>query len=332
MVYCATIWGCKACLLLFYANMTYVLVPETRALLTSHSIALPQNTWTKLVAAYALIGYVVMIILYLGVWCQPFYEYWSVPATNPQCSTAEHHLILNLALNTSSDLMIMLIPLPMLIRTNLPLKKKLVLCAVFSLGMFCIICAVLNKYYSFTSPYGSEWVYWYDREASTAVIVANIPHLWVLVRKVFRVPSFIGDSPGMRNSRSPPQRFFGNVADPLGTGVPRRIDGILPPGSLDDVDIDEFMAMDRIGAGPAQMKRHSQSSTLLPEDSIDFKSSKAWKRVTSEDSDRSTRSADHIQLPLTPTTPLTFSSDMRLLPSNQSSPKSSHGFRLGRDY
>ena len=99
-----------------------------------------------------------MEILFFAVWCRPFYNYWSVPAANPQCSTYHDHLIVNTVFNVSSDLMMLCIPLPILIRAKLPLQKKLILCIVFSMGIFVMICAVLSKYYSFSLPYGVDWV------------------------------------------------------------------------------------------------------------------------------------------------------------------------------
>lgn len=77
----------------------------------------------------------------------------------------------------------MVIALPLFIRTQLPTKKKAALVGVFGLGFFVILCAILNKYYSFTQPFGSEWTYWYVRESSTALLVANLPFLWTLLRR-----------------------------------------------------------------------------------------------------------------------------------------------------
>ncbi|KAB8346240.1 hypothetical protein FH972_023285 [Carpinus fangiana] len=77
--------------------------------------------------------------------------------------------------------------LPMFIRSRMPLQRKLTLCAIFGLGVFVILCAVLNKYYSFTNPFGREWENWYVREVSTAILVANLPFTWGLVRSLFRV-------------------------------------------------------------------------------------------------------------------------------------------------
>jgi hypothetical protein len=117
-----------------------------------------QAILVKIVGAYVVFGYCLMEILFFTVWCRPFHNYWSVPAANPQCSTYHDHLIVNTVFNISSDLLMLCIPLPILIRAQLPLRKKLILCIVFSMGVFVIISAVLSKYYSFSLPYGVDWV------------------------------------------------------------------------------------------------------------------------------------------------------------------------------
>lgn len=44
-----------------------------------------ENLAVKIVAGYVAIGFVTMEILYLGVWCRPFYKYWAVPTDNSKC-------------------------------------------------------------------------------------------------------------------------------------------------------------------------------------------------------------------------------------------------------
>ncbi|KAH6717478.1 hypothetical protein DL95DRAFT_316042 [Leptodontidium sp. 2 PMI_412] len=170
-----TIWGCKLSLLYFYHKLTFGLVQE----------------WAvKIVAAYTCITWLLMEVLYFLVWCRPFTEYWAVPTDNIQCTAATHHLLTNFIFNVSSDLFIMCIPLPLLIRSKLPLAKKLMLCLLFSLGIFVILCAVLNKYNSFKHYNNAMWTYWYIRETSTAVYTANVPMCWALVRRIFNVRAF----------------------------------------------------------------------------------------------------------------------------------------------
>ncbi|KKY18187.1 putative ubid family decarboxylase [Phaeomoniella chlamydospora] len=184
--WCATIWGCKACLLMLYSTLT---------------TASRQRILVYIVGAYVAVNYVVMLILFFGVWCRPFSQYWAFPVQNSQCATYHNHLIVNSVFNISSDIMMLCIPLPILVRLKLPLKKKIILCVVFSLGIFVILSAILSKYYSFSLPYGTEWTSWYVREIGTAVIVANIPHCWVLVRKAFHVRSFLSNGNSTARSR-----------------------------------------------------------------------------------------------------------------------------------
>jgi hypothetical protein len=55
------IWGTKACLLIMYLRFTTLR---------------RENFAIKAVAAYVVISWIVMEILYLGVWCRPFHNYW----------------------------------------------------------------------------------------------------------------------------------------------------------------------------------------------------------------------------------------------------------------
>ena len=63
-----------------------------------------------------------------------------------------------------------------------------------------ILCAILNRYYNFTAGYGSLiYLNWYSGETSTAVIVANIPHLWPLISRVFGLGAFKSTNPDSSN-------------------------------------------------------------------------------------------------------------------------------------
>ncbi|KAL9046190.1 MAG: hypothetical protein Q9214_000910 [Letrouitia sp. 1 TL-2023] len=54
-----------------------------------------------------------------------------------------------------------------------------------------ILAAILNRYYNFTAGYGSLiYLNWYVGEAATAVFVANVPHLWPLLSRIFALGSF----------------------------------------------------------------------------------------------------------------------------------------------
>ena len=173
----SVIWACKACLLIMYYRLT-------RTALRNENIAI------KVLSAYVALGYVVMQILYFAVWCRPFHEYYAVPTDYTQCNTLLHHRITKAVFNISSDIIMLSIALQMLIRSTLHWKRKLVLIGIFSIGIFAIAAAALNSYYSFAQPYGRMWMFWYIRESSVAVIVANIPFTWTILRELFEVGEF----------------------------------------------------------------------------------------------------------------------------------------------
>ncbi|KAF3040472.1 hypothetical protein E8E12_004702 [Didymella heteroderae] len=173
----SVVWACKACLLIMYYRLT-------RTALNNENVAI------KVLAVYVGLGYVVMQILYFAVWCRPFHEYYAVPTDSTQCNTLLHHRITKAIFNISSDIIMLSIALQMLIRSTLPWKRKFVLIGIFSIGIFAIAAAALNSYYSFAHPYGHLWMFWYIRESSVAVIVANIPFTWTILRELFEVGEF----------------------------------------------------------------------------------------------------------------------------------------------
>ena len=112
-------------------------------------------------------------------------------------------MITTTALHVSSDLLLMCIPIPLIARAHLPLKRKLVLCAVFSLGVSVVIVAILNRYYNFTQPNELVFLIWYNGEASTAVMIANLPMCWALLQKVFSLDAW-GSTRWGRSASNPP--------------------------------------------------------------------------------------------------------------------------------
>ncbi|KAF2133854.1 hypothetical protein P153DRAFT_281061 [Dothidotthia symphoricarpi CBS 119687] len=178
----AVVWSCKACLLIMYHRLT-------RMALHNENIAI------KMLAVYVALGFVTTEILYFTAWCRPFSSYWAVPTTNSQCNALTNHRITKAVFNISSDVVILCIALTIFIRSLLPLKRKLILCAIFSLGIFVVAASIMNCYYSFKHPYRPTWVFWYIRESSTAILVANLPFTWTLLRKAFNLGAFDEDHP-----------------------------------------------------------------------------------------------------------------------------------------
>ncbi|RAQ57142.1 hypothetical protein COH21_012764 [Aspergillus flavus] len=130
----STIWLVKGCLLIVYNRLT---------LMTK------EHSMVKMVTLYVVASFLVIEILFLGVWCRPISEYFNPFTYDYQCGSYFNHLITTTILNISSDLLMLCIPLPLYSRSQLPVKKKIAVCAVFSLGGIVILMAALNKYYNF---------------------------------------------------------------------------------------------------------------------------------------------------------------------------------------
>ena len=103
-----------------------------------------------------------------------------------QCATYQRYEITQSIFNTSSDIMMLIIAIPLLLSVRLPLQQKAVLLIVFGMGVFVIVAAILTKIYCLV-PSLMSYVYlnWYFREASVSLYVTNLPALWSLVRDAF---------------------------------------------------------------------------------------------------------------------------------------------------
>lgn len=67
---CTVIWAAKACLSIMYLRFT---------------ILAKENLMIKILLGYIVGSFILMEILYLGVWCRPFYEYWYVARCKDLC-------------------------------------------------------------------------------------------------------------------------------------------------------------------------------------------------------------------------------------------------------
>lgn len=135
--------------------------------------------------------------------CRPFAQYWAVPASNGsfhgsqyqfqplserlvQCASYQRYEIAEFIFNTSSDIMMLIIAIPLLVSIRLPVQQKAILLIIFGMGVFVVVAAILTKIYCLV-PSLMTYVYlnWYFREASVSVYVTNLPALWPLLRDVF---------------------------------------------------------------------------------------------------------------------------------------------------
>lgn len=206
------IWTLKGCMLFMFSRMI---------------TGTTYSKWIKFVAGWVVVGYVAVQIAFFTA-CRPFNGYWAVPPPNPQCTTLEHFAYVQVTFNISSDLLIILLPIPMIWSLSLPLKQKIGLGLLFSMGTFVvrlfsrpilpplthpphqIVAAILTKVYNLSDVYATTYMLWYVREASVAVYVANLPGIWPLLREHIRFLRDHTNSYITGASAKPPKYGYGS--------------------------------------------------------------------------------------------------------------------------
>jgi hypothetical protein len=178
------IYTIKCCMLIMYTRLT---------------LGLQVQRMVSYLAIYVAIGWVSTEIAFFTA-CRPFAGYWAMPPPNPQCTTLQHYAIVQACFNISSDSLMLLIPIPLITRLNMPWKQKGVLLIIFSMGLFVILAAILTKVFNLSNIWDPSYMLWYTREASVAVYVSNLPMIWPLLREWF--PSLKALTPGQKSSSS----------------------------------------------------------------------------------------------------------------------------------
>ncbi|KAF1942649.1 hypothetical protein EJ02DRAFT_433890 [Clathrospora elynae] len=191
------IWTLKACMLFMFTRMMK---------------ATTNLKWIKFVAAWVIVGWLAVQIAFFTA-CRPFVGYWGMPPPNPQCTTLQRYAIVQAAFNLSSDILIIAIPIPMIVSLSLPLRQKIGLGILFSMGTFVIVAAILTKIYNLSDIYATTYMLWYTREASVAVYVANLPGIWPLLREHIR---FLREHTNSYTTRSSKPPHYGNGSQQYG--------------------------------------------------------------------------------------------------------------------
>lgn len=165
-----TVWTCKFCMLFLYRRITS---------------GLTQAKFINVAFAWVGAGFVgTQLGLFLN--CRPFAEYWAVPTGVTQCWSYFNYQIIEASFNISSDIFVLVIAIPILLKLQVPLLQRAILITIFGMGIFIIAAAILTKIYSLYPPLLTyAYLNWYCREASVCVYVTNLPAVWTLLLDLF---------------------------------------------------------------------------------------------------------------------------------------------------
>ncbi|KIW42998.1 uncharacterized protein PV06_06487 [Exophiala oligosperma] len=146
-------------------------------------------------AAYDLVTLMVSIFS-----CTPVRYYWNRSLPGGGCIRFETWWFFSASFCIVSDFVLCILPLPMLKSLHIPRKQKYSLLAVFAVGGFVCIVAILRLhavYVISSSPdptYGNvAAAYWSSIELNTGIICASLPTIRPIIAKIF--PTWLGSAP-----------------------------------------------------------------------------------------------------------------------------------------
>jgi hypothetical protein len=133
-------------------------------------------------------GSIGVIVVY-GLWsvfatafmCTPVSYFWN-PSIGGHCLSRLGVWFANASLNIITDVVICLMPVPVLNRLSLPRKQKYALIAVFCLGLFVCLTSILRlkALYQISVSTDVTWdntpaAYWSSLECNCSVVAACLP-------------------------------------------------------------------------------------------------------------------------------------------------------------
>jgi hypothetical protein len=141
-----------------------------------------QKTYTVL-RAFLLLSFLAVLISDLAE-CHPFEQYWQVvPDPGEQCRQGFAQLITMATLNVITDVMLVIFPIPIILRAPFGVKRKLQLASLFCLSVFPILTSVI-RVPNIIDRQGSQHYrsLWASVEILAATAVANALVLGSFVR------------------------------------------------------------------------------------------------------------------------------------------------------
>ncbi|OQE41946.1 hypothetical protein PENCOP_c004G06770 [Penicillium coprophilum] len=175
-LYTLLLWLLKTCMAVFYSRLTAGLV----------------NMRIRIHIAYVLIAvtYIATICSIL-FGCHPMDKNWQIypdPGNHCQPAVSKIDIYVTVVLNVATDIYLIGIPAPLLVKARLQWREKLELLILFSGGLFVMMAGILRCVLILTAgANGAQQAgSWACRETFVAVVIGNIPMIYPLMRRFTR--------------------------------------------------------------------------------------------------------------------------------------------------
>ncbi|USW54148.1 hypothetical protein Slin15195_G074670 [Septoria linicola] len=174
--YVTLIWGLKGCMLFFFGRLTF---------------GLTQERYVKALGVTCGITYLAMLLT-ITTSCHPIHLNWQVRPKPPEhCELRIQNFYVCTVLNVTTDAALLAVPLPLLWKLRVPLRKKITLGLLLSSGIFIITAAIVRIIMTLKSnPSATTINRWGVRETITMICAVNAPILKPLTMKSFYTRGF----------------------------------------------------------------------------------------------------------------------------------------------
>ncbi|KAH8722686.1 hypothetical protein GQ44DRAFT_774714 [Phaeosphaeriaceae sp. PMI808] len=140
--------------------------------------------WSCWILAVVFFGVYWQTVPQTFMYCMPHNgKPWDI-AVLQNCNHLKYPGLVHGAMNVAADVIMVLLPLPVIVKLQMPLSKKIALSAVFATGLLALICSILSVYYRVQISYGDDPVWsnaqsWIAIQAEiyAAICVACAPSL-----------------------------------------------------------------------------------------------------------------------------------------------------------
>ncbi|KAJ5899561.1 hypothetical protein N7495_004305 [Penicillium taxi] len=193
---------------------------------------------------YFLICYAAWTIATAWAICVPVAKFW-YPSISGFCFDKKALWFSNSAIHITTDILLLVYPMPLLKSLQLPRKQKLALMAVFALGGFVVITSILRLQSLLRSANSTDPTYdnlgvaeWSGIECNVAIICTCLPSTRAFMSRIFP-HVFSTRSNGYRSKTTEPYPLRSGANAFSGTGEDTHIQACVI-GGQDDYALDDL--------------------------------------------------------------------------------------------
>lgn len=100
----------------------------------------PTKVYRRVLITILVVFVGVTLYMVIGTFlvCVPVHEFWSTQPDHPGCNSRTAVWLANAGLQITSDFIIVILPMPLLVKLRIPLRQRICLMLIFALGLLFV--------------------------------------------------------------------------------------------------------------------------------------------------------------------------------------------------